>query len=818
MQTETDGDYTDPYMIPKDALTYQKSKGSVFAKNGVSVSGYKLGIKGGGYNLAASNTYAMAAMFFRFLEINQTTYEPVNTSIVSGTKMSFRIHGVICYHDADFSVIDTYLTIIYNGSGSWGVTYTTLGDSQFKVSLSPNHGNKGTMTIVIGPGTSQESYENLLANYKACRYCYVRIDHLGSSIGQAGATDELVSLIENTANWALGGYTVDTTKTWQNVKDGLFEYQYIEGTRLSSSDTPSILVTAEYTYDGGGHYTFTGYSVSGPTVSELYNYAQTSGNRTINFNFADQGEYGLDDSIQACVGAIGFFNDETPPTAVTIIAHLPQGGVNVSDFYINLTNDASTTTVTKTVYSSVTSISSSSTNNQYPTAKAVYDLTKQSSPSGCVAFQTSQGSDIVLYTDSTTSTWDGTIEYSTDGSTWQTWDGTTIQANNGKLYLRGIGNTYLTGGYGTDSWHFTSAGAYDGIICSGNIENLLDYKLVIAGIHPTMDSYCYAHLFDNSTIGDASKLELPATTLTGHCYYYMFSSCTSLTAAPALLATTLADSCYESMFENCTSLTTAPALPATTLASYCYEHMFHDCMSLRTLPYLGVQILEEECYSHMFRGCSSIKLSTTQTGEYQIQYRIPGEGTGTVGSASLKNMFSDTGGTFSSTPTINTTYWLSTSNKIVYPEGKGYVSVDGDTVRGDITLAAPVNNNSPALIFQRGVLNDNYNDWRIQDRGGFLRFDQRGLGSTSWSEIAYINTTGTVYSAAFSGSGASLTSLNASNISSGTLADARLPSTVEKVANKVTSITSSSTDTQYPTAKAVYDLFASITDADNTSY
>ncbi len=40
----------------------------------------------------------------------------------------------------------------------------------------------------------------------------------------------------------------------------------------------------------------------------------------------------------------------------------------------------------------------------------------------------------------------------------------------------------------------------------------------------------------------------------------------------------------------------------------------------------------------------------------------------------------------------------------------------------------------------------------------------------------------------------------------------------EKTANKVTSISSSSTNTQYPSAKAVYDLFNSIVDADNVSF
>ena len=40
----------------------------------------------------------------------------------------------------------------------------------------------------------------------------------------------------------------------------------------------------------------------------------------------------------------------------------------------------------------------------------------------------------------------------------------------------------------------------------------------------------------------------------------------------------------------------------------------------------------------------------------------------------------------------------------------------------------------------------------------------------------------------------------------------------EKTTNKVTSISSSSTNTQYPSAKAVYDLFNSIVDADNVSF
>ena len=91
------------------------------------------------------------------------------------------------------------------------------------------------------------------------------------------------------------------------------------------------------------------------------------------------------------------------------------------------------------------------------------------------------------------------------------------------------------------------------------------------------------------------------------------------------------------MFEGWTALTRVPGLPATTLAAYCYKNMFS--------------------------GCAKIKLSTTQTGEYQTAYRIPTSGTGTTADYALSAMFKNTGGTFTGTPEINTTYY--TSNTVV---------------------------------------------------------------------------------------------------------------------------------------------------------
>ena len=158
---------------------------------------------------------------------------------------------------------------------------------------------------------------------------------------------------------------------------------------------------------------------------------------------------------------------------------------------------------------------------------------------------------------------------------------------------------------------------------------------------------------------------LPATTLASNCYYDMFYGCTSLTQAPALPATTLANDCYRDMFYGCTSLTQAPALPATTLAGYCYYCMFYGCTSLTQAPALPATTLDEYCYQGMFYGCTSLKLSSTQTDEYTQEYRIPSSGNGTTATGALTNMLFSTGGTFTGTPEINTTYYLSSDNMIV---------------------------------------------------------------------------------------------------------------------------------------------------------
>lgn len=180
----------------------------------------------------------------------------------------------------------------------------------------------------------------------------------------------------------------------------------------------------------------------------------------------------------------------------------------------------------------------------------------------------------------------------------------------------------------------------------------------------TLAKDCYTYMFLGCT-GLTSAPTLPATTLAYNCYYGMFKDCKNLVTAPTLSATTLDIQCYSLMFYNCTSLASASALPATTLANMCYYSMFYGCTGLTTAPALPATTLTGSCYENMFYGCTKLKLSATQTGSYTKAYRIPTSGTGVVATDALTNMFNTTGGTFTGTPEINTTYYLDASNTIV---------------------------------------------------------------------------------------------------------------------------------------------------------
>lgn len=231
---------------------------------------------------------------------------------------------------------------------------------------------------------------------------------------------------------------------------------------------------------------------------------------------------------------------------------------------------------------------------------------------------------------------DVTLETSTDGSTritYTIWDTITLANIWDKVYWRNTSET--TTSFSTASTKYYQFMLSWSINASWDITSLINKNCTDTLVW----DYCFTRLFYNQ------------------------SQVTPLKTAPQLPATTLTSYCYNEMFKNEVWLTTAPQLPATTLASYCYYSMFFNCTSLETLPQLPATTLKSYCYNQMFRQCSKIKLSATQTWEYQTPYRIPTTWTWTTATSSLTSTFVNTWWTFTGNPTINTTYY--TSNTLV---------------------------------------------------------------------------------------------------------------------------------------------------------
>ena len=218
------------------------------------------------------------------------------------------------------------------------------------------------------------------------------------------------------------------------------------------------------------------------------------------------------------------------------------------------------------------------------------------------------------------------IQYSVNAGPWTTITGNskTVQVSTNDIMQFKGENEEFSG------VTFRSSGL-TGFNVYGNIMSLIygddsSGKTVLSG------NVVFQKMFQNCTIIDASGLILPATTLTDYCYQSMFSSCSAMTAAPALPATTLTPGCYRQMFagcgslaqapelpattlaegcyleifQNCYSITTAPVLPATTLARGCYRAMFYNCTALTQAPVLPATEMVDTCYAHMFRGCTSL--------------------------------------------------------------------------------------------------------------------------------------------------------------------------------------------------------------------
>ena len=235
-----------------------------------------------------------------------------------------------------------------------------------------------------------------------------------------------------------------------------------------------------------------------------------------------------------------------------------------------------------------------------------------------------------------------------------------------------------------------------GYYCYGYMFSNCTSMLTAPPILPaqTLGSLCYESMFSGCTglingPSEISALSLPggacramfkdcsslisgpnilATSYTGgaattqQSFYNMFLRCSALTKAPDLLATTIPRNACATMFAECSSLKVPPKIYATHLEQLALNNIFRDCVNLEKLPKLNFMSGVRTGAQRMFSGCSKIKISETQTGEYVNAYRIPFTGTSTADAETCYNIFYNTGGTYTGTAIINTTYY--TSNEI----------------------------------------------------------------------------------------------------------------------------------------------------------
>lgn len=161
---------------------------------------------------------------------------------------------------------------------------------------------------------------------------------------------------------------------------------------------------------------------------------------------------------------------------------------------------------------------------------------------------------------------DATIYYSKNGGSWTSLAFGTgqyyidIEASAGDVFrFKGTNSTFADVLGAADRYHYFNCDFEFDV--SGNIMSIYEGGSYTSGNYTSgtslssADNYTFAHLFeDNTKLGSAGDLYMPAMALKAHCYESMFEGCTNMTESPNLPATTGATDCYDRMYYGCTSL------------------------------------------------------------------------------------------------------------------------------------------------------------------------------------------------------------------------------------------------------------------------
>ena len=167
--------------------------------------------------------------------------------------------------------------------------------------------------------------------------------------------------------------------------------------------------------------------------------------------------------------------------------------------------------------------------------------------------------------------------------------GTAITLNVGKtIYLKGNVTTFCSNGKALEWVGFDSNSTSNVIHIGGNLMSLF-YGVNFQDnteFDSNYSAHCVGMFYGFKGLVDASKLIMPAKTLTKWSYGHMFQSSQQLKYPPIIEMNDIqAASACKYMFYGCSALLETPKLYPTTHNSkqYCYDYMFQNCSSLKTI-------------------------------------------------------------------------------------------------------------------------------------------------------------------------------------------------------------------------------------------
>ena len=192
--------------------------------------------------------------------------------------------------------------------------------------------------------------------------------------------------------------------------------------------------------------------------------------------------------------------------------------------------------------------------------------------------------------------WDGTLyysnEYYADNSMWSVWNGTDeIFSNKGigeekeRIYIRGLGNSYLTGSQDNKKAFVVS---FDGIsdddsrlaTCNGPISSLLKYTAAENDKHianVTVGNWGFGYLFYKCRIYSAPRINVNAL----HYSFHSMFSCSNLRIAPLIeWNMDFGDNGMHWTFDSCKYLETVPYISRYEASNDPYHGIFHGCNSM----------------------------------------------------------------------------------------------------------------------------------------------------------------------------------------------------------------------------------------------